>query len=331
MNIVPSSTRGRRAAFTLIELLVVIAIIGVLIGLLLPAVQKVREAANRLKCGNNLRQIGIALHAYHDSQGSFPPAYIELVPLTDRAVWVTLMLPYVEQQNVYTLYNPSGSVGGSAVNFQLNQQQLALMRCPSAPPQPPKIYPPAPPPFPPGLAPFAVGNYLANNGLGPALSLRTADPLTSVKSPGVFMVNSKTRIAEITDGTSNTLLVSECLNNTGNPSAGRTTCGTGGTEDWRGNLTYPENCLFNWNFTPNSSNPDWLRTCLCTSTPTAPCIGTFSSYSTRNMIVTARSLHPGGVQVLLADGSVRFVTNNISLATWQAVGSPAGGEVIGDF
>jgi prepilin-type processing-associated H-X9-DG protein len=239
--------------------------------------------------------------------------------------------PFVEQQNVYTLYNPSGSVGGSAVNFTLNQQQIKAFQCPSAPQRDPKIYPASPPPFPPGIAPFAVGNYLANNGLGPTLSLSTADPKTSVQSPGVFMVNSKTKITDITDGTSNTMLVSECLNNTGNPSAGTTTCGTGGTEDWRGNLTYPENSMFNWNFTPNSSNPDWLRTCLCTSTPTAPCVGKFASYSTRNMIVTARSLHAGGIQVLMADGSVRFVSNDIALATWQALGSPALGEVIPSF
>ena len=103
------------------------------------------------------------------------------------------------------------------------------------------------------------------------------------------------------------------------------------TEDWRGNLTYPENCLFNWNNTPNSPTPDWLRDVLCTSTPIAPCIAKFTAYNNRNMIVTPRSLHAGGVQVLLADGSVRFVTDSIALDTWQALGSPALGEVVGDF
>ncbi|HLJ91743.1 MAG TPA: DUF1559 domain-containing protein [Gemmataceae bacterium] len=321
MSTAKRSTRVR--GFTLIELLVVIAIIAVLIGLLLPAVQKVREAANRMKCSNNLKQMGIALAAYHDAQGTFPPAYIELVPLTDRANWITLMLPYVEQDNVYRLYDPKSSTGGGATNFQLNQQQLALMQCPSAPERPPKIYPPLPPPAPPGIAPFAVGNYLANNGLGPAVSLATADPKTSVKSPGVFMVNSKVRITDITDGTSNTMLVSECLNNLGDPAKG--------TEDWRGNLTYPENCLFNWNNTPNSATPDWLRDVLCTSTPQAPCIAMFTAYNNRNMMVTPRSLHPGGVQVLLADGSAHFITNSIALATWQALGSPALGDLVGDY
>src|SRR5262249_46000351 len=129
----------RPRGFTLIELLVVIAIIAVLIGLLLPAVQKVREAANRAKCSNNLKQIGIALQAYHDGRGSFPAGYLELVPLTDRANWITLMLPYIEQDNVYKLYDPKSSVGGGTSNFELNQQQIALMRCPSAPERPPKI------------------------------------------------------------------------------------------------------------------------------------------------------------------------------------------------
>jgi prepilin-type N-terminal cleavage/methylation domain-containing protein len=309
----PRPTASRRA-FTLIELLVVIAIIAVLIGLLLPAVQKVREAANRAKCSNNLKQIGLALHNYHDANGSFPPGYIELKPLTDRANWITLILPYFEQDNVFKLYDPKSTVGGSPTNFALNRQKQPVFKCPSDVDLPPKIYPPDP-----TLGPWALGNYLANNGLGPMKS--HTEPLPSVQKPGVFMVNSKVRIADIRDGTSNTLLVTECLN----------VPGEGTNEDWRGNLTYPENCLFHWNYTPNTNNPDWLRKGLCVSTPRAPCIGTHSAYSDRNEIVSARSQHSGGVQVLLGDGGVRFVSDNIALATWQALGSPAGGEVVGEF
>jgi hypothetical protein len=135
------------------------------------------------------------------------------------------------------------------------------------------------------------------------------------------MVNSKTRLTDLTDGTSSTMLVSECL----------TVPGSGNDEDWRGNLSYPENCLFHWNHTPNTSNPDWLRTGLCVSVPRAPCVGTHSAYNDRLSIVSARSNHPGGVQILLGDGGVRFVSNAVALETWQALGSPAGGEVVGDY
>jgi hypothetical protein len=146
-------------------------------------------------------------------------------------------------------------------------------------------------------------------------------PETSVVKPGVFMVNSRTRLADLTDGTSTTLLLSECIN----------VPGRGNLEDWRGNLTYPENCVFHWNHPPNSRDPDWLREGLCVSIPEAPCTGTHNAYNDRLEILTARSRHANGVQVLLGDGRVRLVANGISLETWQALGSPAGGEVVGDF
>jgi prepilin-type N-terminal cleavage/methylation domain-containing protein len=314
MSRAPSPHRNGRGAFTLIELLVVIAIIAILIGLLLPAVQKVREAAARAKCMNNLKQIGLALHNYHDANRALPAGYIELVPLTDRATWITLTLPYVEQDNLWKTYDPKQSVGGGANNFFLNRTKVPMFQCPSAPDLPPRVYPPDL-----TIGPWALGNYLANNGLGPMKS--DSQPLTSVVQPGVFMVNSKTRLMDIKDGTSNTLFVTECLNFPGNATM----------EDWRGNLTYPENCLFHWNYTPNTSNPDWLRDVLCVNVPLAPCIAKHTAYNNRQNIVSARSLHTGGVQVLLGDGSVRFVTNTIDLATWQALGTPAGGEVIGNF
>lgn len=306
--------RLRAGGFTLVELLVVIAIIGVLVALLLPAVQSARESSRRSTCLNHLRQIGLALHGYHDTLGSLPPGYLEnFPPLTDRANWITLILPFHEQLALYQLYDPTQSTGGGANNFRLNQSNVPIMQCPSDVPVGPVGYP--------GLTigPYALGNYLANNGLGPMLSEYRPD--LSVARTGVFMVNSRTRLANITDGTSNTLAVAECLN----------IPPEGSQVDWRGNLTYPEYCLFHWNNTPNSSNPDWLRNVLCINIRRAPCIGTHTAFSNRRNIVSARSLHPGGVQVLLVDGSCRFITNNIALATWQALGTPDGGETLGEF
>src|SRR5438132_14349956 len=99
-----------RSGFTLIELLVVIAIIAVLIGLLLPAVQKVREAANRTKCANAMKNIGLALHAYHDASNCFPPGYQKTSSGSDRANWIIMMLPYIEQGNLFNMYDPANSV-----------------------------------------------------------------------------------------------------------------------------------------------------------------------------------------------------------------------------
>src|SRR5207249_2674529 len=228
-----------------------------------------------------------------------------------------------------------------------NSMNVSFLQCPSATQYGPKIYPVYPPGSSVDVAPYAMGNYVANEGLGPdtccgKLSTISNNPdpalylgagFTSAASnpAGVFLLQLQggkgLTIAAIADGTSNTMMVSEVINNPGDPT--NKAFATGGVEDWRGNLTYVENSLFNWNYTPNSSSPDWRRNTLCATSPQAPCIPKGTSYVDHNFIVTPRSFHTGGVQVAMCDGSVRFVTNGISLAAWQAAGSPAGGEALG--
>jgi prepilin-type N-terminal cleavage/methylation domain-containing protein/prepilin-type processing-associated H-X9-DG protein len=309
------SAARRRNGFTLIELLVVIAIIAVLIGLLLPAVQKVREAANRAKCTSNLKQIGLGLHNYHDVYLRFPAGYlwngVAWSPDSNESTWITHLLPFLEQGNLYNEADFKGPFGLGGVNTAVMSAFLSLFKCPSDVEV--AIVGGAWGPN------WARGNYVANDGIGPMLSVNDApySPNRSVKVPGVFMLNSKTRIADITDGTSQTAMASEVIKSPG--------------EDWRGVMHYPEGPLYQHNNTPNSSAPDWFRMQFCLPIPGAPCVGTYSSWDTRRVVLTARSRHPGGVNLLLVDGSVRFISNDIDLATWQALCTPHGGEVLGEF
>jgi prepilin-type N-terminal cleavage/methylation domain-containing protein len=188
----------RRPAFTLIELLVVIAIIAILIGLLLPAVQKVREAAARIKCSNNLHQLCLALHSYHDSMGSFPPAY--KAPNFDPGWgWGAFLLPYVEQDNLYKAAGVGtvlfGPPGGQPTPNAFTSVPLPLFRCPSD----------SGPALNPIRLNFPTSNYRA-----------VAGPITypfffpDQDMGGVMFQNSHIRMTDITDGTSNTLAIGEC-------------------------------------------------------------------------------------------------------------------------
>src|SRR5260370_15418352 len=205
--------------------------------------------------------------------------------------------------------------GGGNANLPIRETPLALFDCPSDAGPVPLV----------GAfygGGWIRGNYVGNSGIGPMF--RRLPPEQSVAVPGAFLINRKLRLSAITDGASNTVLVSEIVKvkATAPVTIGR--CQENTAEDWRGVMHYPEGPLYHHNYTPNSPSPDQFRCDFCITTPWAPCVATYTNYLTRAVVLTARSHHPGGVNVLVADGSVRFVQDGISLGTWQALCTPSG-------
>ena len=312
--------RRARFGFTLIELFVVIAIIAVLIGLLLPAVQKVREAAAPIKCTNNLKQFGVALHNYHEATGRFPPGHSpHRIPPTftpaGGATWSFWLLPYIEQDNLYRQadlvnfhFEPQNWAGNP--NAVIKNTRQALFVCPSDDAS--------------GTMSLAVptfdthirGSYAANNGIGPLVERHDADVgLRSMQTKGVFYYDSRTTLLTLSDGTSNTVLLSEVVVVQGG--------------DLRGVTFQAEGSLYHHNNAPNSPTADILRVGVCVTKSYAPCTELYTNIPDRRVTMASRSRHTSGVNTLLGDGSVRSVSNSINPQTWQAASSPNGGEVLG--
>jgi prepilin-type N-terminal cleavage/methylation domain-containing protein/prepilin-type processing-associated H-X9-DG protein len=361
----------KREGFTLIELLVVIAIIAVLIGLLLPAVQKIREAANRMKCTNNLKQIGLAAHNYHDVNGRFPPA--SLVPYARQDYdsnlqmaipfgpnWAVLILPYVEQDNLYKQFNPASypgitvpldPTGKTVATLPFNNTWRGIRSatvptylCPSDPNnQTPYNDPDGTAKGAPAETGWARGNYAASCGFddydhvstGAAWVCQQKGPLLGVTVGPVMCANFGSRIADITDGTSNTTMFNEIR-------AGISPLDPRGT--WA--LGFPAASITNagrnaTNPTPNNNlgdsfgQGDEMETCGkfwyagIGSRDRMGCV--FNGKPTSLGLQTsgqARSLHPGGVNSCFADGSVHFVKESISELTWGLLQSRNDGLVI---
>lgn len=305
-----STSLRRSRGFTLIELLVVIAIIAILVALLLPAVQQAREAARRTQCKNNLKQIGLAVHNYADVHKVFPPGWIAVEPATRQPSahegtsgigWAAMVLPFMEQDNVWKQFNSSLPLTDPA-NAAFMRNQLPAYKCPSDPQQDYfAIYEEG------GgaqLAELPIANYVGcfgpeeldgcENAAGDAPVL----PDGTCRGEGAFYHNSRVRIADITDGTSNTFLAGER----------RTNKDLLWFTTWVGMIAEGEEA-----FQRVLGSADHV--------PNDP-VAHFDDFSSR---------HTGGSQFGLCDGSVRFVSENIDKSVYQSVATISGGEVVGEF
>jgi prepilin-type N-terminal cleavage/methylation domain-containing protein/prepilin-type processing-associated H-X9-DG protein len=345
-----SASSGDRAGFTLIELLVVIAIIAVLIALLLPAVQAAREAARRIQCTNNLKQIGMALHNYISAIGVLPPGRFNSHIAGFGNCWGTYsqLLPQLDQSAIFNSLNfslPPDSLAISAANSTGFETFLNSLLCPSDS---------SPVLITVGGAQFATHNYNVNAGSGYPVVPFPAPPLTGTPN-GPFFENSRIGPEAFTDGMSNTAAVAETVRSilgatyaanpldvflvtgdnktTGPPlnsdadyaalclSLPSTTTQFQATRGVRWHYGAPGHSMYNHLRPPNDKRPD-CRGGLPHSNRSDP----LWSWLSQN--IAARGPHPGGVNALMADGHVAFVKDSINVLVWQGLGSRNGGEVI---
>jgi len=325
-----SSRENRRRAFTLVELLVVIAIIGVLVGLLLPAVQAAREAARRMSCSNNMKQVALALHNYHDTYRSFPYGHLSssLSDTHKRETWYHLLLPFVEQQAYAENYRNAASFLTPYEVAWLHRMPadfagiaIPAFMCPSDPSGPARGGGGTTNGFQGSYGVCAGGGALAqdlNGGITP-----TEVNITGVDNGGMFGQNLGRKFRDCLDGTSNTLMLSETI------IRGNSTAAWGGMGGYWGGAPHGS-FGFSSAESPNTTVPDRVYSCKSTTVLKSPCEnGNADGLAGRWNF--ARSHHTGGVLAALCDGSVRFVTNSIERQTWRDLGNREDGRTIEEF
>jgi len=321
--------------FTLIELLVVIAIIAILVALLLPAVQQAREAARRSSCKNNLKQIGLALHNYHDTHNVFPPGFVYNQNGTPHPEWgwSAMILPFVEQASLYDALDIKVTPRDNVTDPDLLTTVINTYRCPSD----------TAPDINDTRDSHGAANYVGNHGVEDGLNdANDGTYQMSLNSQsGIFGRNSKVRMRDITDGTSNTIAVGERAWEISNDSGGKDRCAAG---IWTGanNSSFCDTCdkavaaiTGITGIGINETSMDRVTTSPApdTAADTFSCRRSFSS------------LHKGGAQFLLMDGSVRFLSENIDYnpawvsatnhdvvdSTFERLMDKADGQVVGEF
>jgi len=291
-----------------VELLVVIAIIGILVALLLPAIQAAREAARRSECSNKLKQLGVAMHNYHDTHRVFPYGYIESpTRLHRRTCWFQEIWPYVEQQALYDQYMVDTRLWVMDVDPKVRDEKLEAFQCPSDPSQP------------------AVGGSggrrsNADGFQGSYVVCSGADIMYygTGDRGGMFFRRSRISFSAILDGTANTLMASEAIVR----GAANTNSGWGGAGGYWGGAPHAA-YGFTTRESPNTPIADRVYRCKSHTWPEAPCVSTYGTNDHRNF---ARSYHPGGVNATLADASVRFIADSINVTTYRALGTRHGKE-----
>lgn len=311
----------RKSGFTLVELLVVIAIIGVLVGLLLPAVQSAREAARRISCTNNLKQVCLGFQNMHDTANALPASDYGMAG--SFGTWQVGILPYIEETALYNAYqgykSGQGSTGaaaqyGSTVNLTTTTSVIAALRCASDGASENGVAP--------NYSNRTKHNYVVNGGNTNRMQdfPGRGTPLNGVLFGGApFIRNGRgpgnpngkvIGFKDIKDGLSKTLMASETILGINKSS---------GPADLRGFTWWGPAAVFHVYYQPNTPQPDsfqWATDCNNQPTLGLPCQAPVGDIQ-----LSARSRHPGGVIAGMCDGSIRFVTEDVSLATWRAMGT----------